>query len=122
MAEKSFEIPESMRDVAEQGVTQAKSVYDQLMEASRKVQEMMEQSSGAMFSSAKEIHQQALKYAEQNMQAGFTLADKLLKAKDIKEALEIQSAFARDQMTAYSSQAQELSKLMSEAAKKSQAG
>ncbi len=120
MTDKSFEIPESMRDVAEQSVTQAKSVYDQLMDASRKVQEMMEQSSGAMFSSAKEIHQTALKYAEQNMQAGFTLADKLLKAKDVKEALEIQSAFARDQMTAYSNQAQELSKLMSDAAKKSQ--
>ena len=55
MSDKSFEIPGSMRDMAEQSVGQAKSAYDQFMDATRKAQEMVEQSSGSMLANAKDI-------------------------------------------------------------------
>lgn len=120
MTDKTFEIPESMRDMAEKSVGQAKSAYDQFMEACRKTQDMAEQSSGAMLESSKEIQQKAQEFTEQNMKAGFDLAEKLITAKDFTEALELQSTFAQRQMETYSRQAKELTTAMAEAAKKAQ--
>lgn len=120
MSDKTFEIPESMRDMAEQSVSQAKSAYDQFVEASRKAQEMVEKSSGAMLAGAREIQQKAMKFASENAQSGFDLANKLVKAKDLQEAIEIQNTFARQQMEAYSRQAKELTSMMSELTQKAQ--
>jgi hypothetical protein len=50
------------------------------------------------------------------MEASFLLASELAKAKDFKEMLEIQSRHAQLQMVTYSTQAQELGRLMSDAA------
>ena len=119
MTEKTpFEIPESMRGMAEKGVEQAKEAYDQLMEANKKAQEMMTQSSQAMSGSAKDIQSKAVEIAESNLKSGFDFAEKLVKAKDVQEAFEIQSSYARQQMSNYSEQAQELSELLSKAAAK----
>ena len=119
MNEKTpFEIPESMRGMAEKGVEQAKEAYDQLVEANKKAQEMMAESSEAMSGSAKDIQTKAVEIAETNLKSGFDLADKLVKAKDIQEAFEIQNSYARQQMSAYSEQAQELSEILSKAAAK----
>ncbi len=120
MSDKTFEIPGSMRDMAEQSVDQAKSAYDQFMEASRQAQTMAEQSSGAVMDSAREIQTKAQVFTEQNMKAGFELAEKLVAAKDFKEALELQSSFAQKQMEAYSRQAQELTAAIADVAKKAQ--
>ncbi len=121
MTEKPpFEIPQPVRDMAEQNLDQAKDAYSQFMEASRKAQDMMAQSSDAVASGAKEVQQTAVKYTEENMKSAFELADKLVRAKDFQEALEIQGSFARQQMEAFSRQAQELTSLMAEAAKKTQ--
>lgn len=119
MTEKApFEIPESMRDFAEKSVAQAKEAYDQLIEANQKAQETLAQSSAAMSGSAKDIQDKAVQIAESNLKSGFDLAEKLIKAKDAQEAFEIQATYARQQMSAYSEQAQELSELLSKAAAK----
>lgn len=119
MTEKTpFEIPESMREMAEKGVEQAKQAYDQLMDANKKSQAMLAQSSDAVGGSAKEFQSKAVQIAETNLKSGFDLADKLVKAKDLQEAFEIQSSYARQQMSAYSKQAQELSELLAKAAAK----
>lgn len=113
-----FEIPESMREMAEKGVEQAKEAYDQLVEANKKSQEMLAKSSEAVSGSAKDFQSKAVEIAEKNLKSGFDLADKLVKAKDLQEAFEIQSSYARQQMNAYSAQAQELSALLAQAAAK----
>lgn len=115
-----FEIPQNMRELAEQSLEQAKTAYNQFMESSRNAQEVLEQSSDTMTSSAKEVQQKAIEYAESNMQAGFDLANKLVLAKDMMEALQIQSTYTRQQMESYTRQVQELSSLMASAAKKAQ--
>ncbi len=121
MSDKSpFEMPQPMRQMAEQSLEQAKQAYNQFMEANRKAQDMVEQSSDTMTSSAKEVQKKAIEYAEANMQAGFDLANKLVLAKDMMEALQIQGTYTRQQMEAYTRQVQELTGLMSEAAKKTQ--
>lgn len=122
MNDKPFEIPKSMRDAAEQSINQAKSAYDQFMDTSRKAQEMAEKSQGSMLSTAREIQQKSLAFASENTQAGFELAEKLVKARDFQEAMTIQSSFARQQMETYSSQAQVLTQMMAAAGKKAQQG
>jgi phasin len=120
MTDTPFEIPKSMRDAAEQSVTQAKSAYDQFIDASRQAQDMVEKSQGSMLTAAKDIQQKSLAFAAENAQAGFSLAEKLIRAKDFQETLEIQATFARQQMEAYSRQARELTTMMADASKKAQ--
>jgi hypothetical protein len=67
-----------------------------------------------------QIQSRAMKFAEQNVDAGFSFAADLAKAKDLKEFMEIQTKHAQKQMQAYTQQAQELSQLMTDAAKKAQ--
>ncbi|MGE0611011.1 MAG: phasin family protein [Hyphomicrobiales bacterium] len=113
-----FDIPDSVRDVAGKSVDQAREAYRNFAEASRKAQDFIERATGSAQAQAKTIQEKSLQYADENMKSGFALAEKLLKAKDFQETLEIQATFARQQVEAYTRQAEELSRLISEAAKK----
>ena len=115
-----FEIPETIRVLAEKNVDQAQEAYENFVEATKKAQMFVTQSSEAMSSGTKNVHDQAITYAQSNMEASFELANKLVKAQDLKEAIELQSKFAREQMEAYLEQAQKLTELVQKAAKKAQ--
>lgn len=115
-----MEIPEPVRQMAERNVEQARSAYNQFMEMARQAQTLMSRSSGAMAESVAEIQARALRFAEQNMEAGFQLAGELARARDFKEYLDIQSRHAQRQMQTYAQQAQELGRMMSELAQRSQ--
>ena len=113
-----FEIPEAVRELAERNVEQARSAYGQFMEMARKVQDTVSQSQGAMAQSAMELQSRVTKFAEEKIQASFRFASDLSRARDLKEYIEIQQRYAQNQMKTYAHQAQELGKLMSEAAQK----
>ena len=115
----NFEIPSSMRQMAGQGVEQAQDAFNRFREAMRDAQSAINQSADAMSSGAKELQEKTLNYVESNMQANFKLAEELVKAGDLKEALDIQSKFAQQQMESYAQQAQEISGLIMESAQKS---
>jgi len=117
---KEFEIPDTVRKLTETSVEQARQAYNQVLEATRKTQDMVARSSDAMATAFRDVQAQTLRYTEQNMQANFALAAELARARDLKEAFEIQSRFARTQMETYASQAQEITRLMSEAAQRVQ--
>jgi phasin len=115
-----FEIPEAVRELAERNVEQARTAYNQFVDMARKVQDTVTQSQGAMTSGAVEVQAQIAKFAEENIQASFAFASDLASARDLKQYMEIQQRYAQKQMQAYAHQAQELGKLMSEAARKAQ--
>jgi phasin len=115
-----FEIPEAVRELAERNVDQARSAYNQFMDMARQVQETLAKSQGAMASGAMELQSRVAKFAEENIQASFAFAFDLARARDLKEYLEIQQRYAQKQMQSYALQAQELGKLLSEAAQKAQ--
>lgn len=115
-----FEIPETMRNLAEQSVEQAQEAYSRFAEAARSAGDMVSQSSGVMPSGAKDVQDKAMKFAEKNMEANFKLAEEIVQAKDLKQAIEIQSQFARTQMEIFAEQAQKLSNLMTKAVQKAQ--
>jgi phasin len=115
-----LEIPEAVRQMAERNVDQARSAYSQFMDMARQVQTMVAKSQGAMAETAVEIQSRALRFAEQNMDAGFQCFSELARARDLKEYLEIQNRHAQKQMQTYAQQAQELGRMLAEAAQKAQ--
>jgi phasin len=116
----SFEIPATVRELAERNVDQARAAYAQFMDMARKAQEMVAQSSDAMAVGAREAQAKALGYAEANVDASFALAGDLARARDVKELMAIQQRHAQKQAQAYAQQAQELGRLLADAAKTAQ--
>lgn len=111
-----LEIPEAVREMAERNVDQARTAYAQFMDMARQAQHMVSQSQGAMAAGALEIQSKALKFAEQNIDDSFKFASDLARAKDLKEYLEIQTRYAQKQMQTYAQQAQDLGRMMTDAA------
>ena len=121
---KPTEIPTEMREVAVQSIDQARAACTQVMDAARKAQDMMKTMIPAnpIAEGLNEVQERAMKFTQQNLDAGFSLAEELAKAKDLAEALQIQSRHAQLQMHAYTLQAQELGGLVTAAAAKSKLG
>jgi phasin len=115
-----FEIPATVRELAERNVEQARSAYNQFLDMARQTQDLVAKSSDAMAQSARELQVKALRYAEQNMDANFAFVSDLARARDLQEYVEIQSRYAQRQMQAYSEQTQELGRLMADAAQRAQ--
>ncbi len=125
MAEtKQTEIPQEMREFAVQSIDQARAACSQLMDAAHKAQEMMKTiiPSNPVAEGLTEVQERAMRFTQQNLDAGFSLAHELAKAKDLTEALQIQSRHAQLQMHAYALQAQELGSLVNAAAQKAKPG
>jgi len=115
-----LEIPDAVREMAERNVEQAKQAYNQFLDMARQAQGMFTMSSGFMPPGAMEIQAKSLAFTQQNIEASFACAAELARARDLKEYLEIQTRHAQRQMQTYTAQAQELGRMMSEAAQKAQ--
>ena len=113
-----FEIPATVRDLASKSVDQAREAYNRFIEAARQAHDVVMKSSDVLTSSAREMNEKTVRYTEANLQANFELAQRLVHAKDIKEALDIQNQFARHQMETFAHQAQELTRLVAQSAQK----
>ncbi len=118
MDDKASEVRDSMRDMTSRGVEQARDSYNQFMDASRKAQESIADAGGAMAANALDVQRTLLKFSEENMQAGFDFAARLAQARDLNEAMSLQTDYTRNRVEAYSTQAKELTRLVSEAASK----
>ena len=113
-----FEVPEPIRELAEKNVAQARATYGQFMDAMAQAMEMWSRALPANEVTAgfKVAQERAIRFAKQNAEACFALASELANAKNIQDMLAIQSRYAQTQMQAYALQAQELGRLMAEAA------
>jgi phasin len=115
-----MDIPESFRSAAESNIEQARTAYNQLLEVVRKSQDQLSRSSGVMTEATLDLQSRLLRFTEENIDAGFKLATDLARARDMKDYFDIQSRHAQRQMQIYALQAQELGKLLGEAAQKAQ--
>jgi len=110
-----LEVPEQMRAFAETSVSQAKKAFDDFIAASQDAVSRMEDSTSSVKTGATDINKTALTFAEENVSAAFTLAEKMVKAKDISEIMALQQNFLKSQMAAFGEQA----RVISDKAKKS---
>ena len=119
MAENpNFAIPDNLRQMAEQNVEQSRQAYGQFMDAMINASKMWMGAMPAnqMTAGFKSVQDRAIRFAKQNAEAGFSLASEMASAKDVQDILGIQARYAQTQMQSYALQAQELTRLLAEAA------
>ena len=118
----TFEIPQQLRDLTEKNLEHARNAYGQFMDAMTQAMGVWTNATpaNAMTSGFKVVQDRAVKFAKQNGDACFNMATELATAKDLTDVLSIQSRHAQSMMQSYSLQAQELSRLMVEAAQSMQ--
>ena len=114
MTNLNLEIPTEVREFAEKTVDQARKAFDSYVAAAQKATAQSEAAASNLASSAKELNSKGISYAESSVKAAFDLADKLVKAKDPKEFLTIQSEVLKEQVASV----QEQAKALGEAVKK----
>ena len=94
MAEaKQMEVPQEMREFVAKNIDQAREACKQLMDATSKAQDMMKTliPANPAVEGLGEVTDRAMRFTRQNLDAGFSLAHELAKAKDLTEMLQIQT-------------------------------
>ena len=124
MTDNPFEIPQTVRDRAEQNVKQAHAVYAQFAAF---VTKAMDAWTGAMPSNfmttvVKDVQGRAVAMATENADSAFALIEKIANAQTFQDVLTLQTHFAQEQMRAYMAQTQELRRLFGDAFQKLQRG
>jgi len=108
MSNPPFEVPNELRDFAERSVEQARKAFEGFLTVAQRTAGAAGDAASTTQSSAKSMSAHVLAYTEQNVNAAFDLAHKLVKAKDPQEALALQSEYLKSQLAALQSQAKEL--------------
>jgi phasin len=93
-----FDVPPEMRAFAEKSVEQAKTAFDNYMNQATKAMGAVESQTDAATTGARDVSRQALGFAEENVAAAFAFAEKLVRARDPQEIMQLQSEFAKDTM------------------------
>src|SRR3954454_10136626 len=93
----NFQVPEEMRNMAERSVTQTRQALESFLQAARRTAETMEQTTDKVQASSKDMAQKTLSAVEQNLRTSLDYAERLVPAKDLQEAAQIQSEFVRTQ-------------------------
>jgi phasin len=114
MAQSPFEIPQQLRELTEKNVEQARASYGQFMDAVAQAMGMWSKAlpSNELTTGFEAVQKKAVKFAKQNAEAGFQLANDLANAKEVQNVISLQSRYVQSQMQNYALQAQELGSLM----------
>lgn len=104
----SYDIPIEMREFADRSVEQARRAFEGFVGAAQRTVEAMERSSEAVHSDARETGLKAIGIAEANVAASLAFAQRMVRASDMMEMMQIQSEFLQSQMQAMQAQAREL--------------
>jgi len=92
MMEPKLEVPAEVRELAEKTIDQAERAFGMFFDAANK-------SVASVPAPTSEMSKQALSFTQQNMKAAFDNARRLVHAKDLQEAMQIQSEFLKSQFT-----------------------
>ena len=113
MSEQINKQAEKMREMAQTTLDKAKEAVSKYMTESQKLREKADSGVRATYSSAKEMNEKAVAFAEANVAAGFELAQRLLQAKDPQEMGAVYQSHLKEQMERMNEQFRELGNAMS---------
>ena len=116
MSDQLNEQTAKMREMAQTTLDKAKDAVSKYMAESQKMRAKVDSSVQASYSSAKEMNEKAVAFAEANVTAGFELAQRLLQAKDPQEMGAVYQGHLKEQMEKMNTQFRELGSLMSKPA------
>jgi len=108
MTNTPFEVPVDLRDFAQKSVEQARKAFEGFVSVAQKTADAADSATANARASAKSVSSQVLTYAEQNVNAAFEHALKLVHAKDPQEAFTLQSEYLKSQLANLQAQAKEI--------------
>jgi phasin len=106
-----FQIPPEMRALAEKSVEQAKQAVEGVISAAHRTVGAIEGQAETARQGAKDVSAKAMEFAQRNITSSFDFAQKLVRAKDLQEMLELQASYMRTQMQVLAEQAKELGQM-----------
>jgi len=112
-----FEVPPEMRAFAEKSVEQAKTAFDNYMNQATKAMGAVESQTDAATTGARDVGRQALGFAEENVASAFAFAEKLVRARDPQEIMQLQSEFAKETMQKLADQSKAMAEQLQTAAR-----
>ena len=104
-----FEVPSETRDVAERSVDEARKAFENFIAAARKTSAYLDDRAAG----AKDAGDKAMTFAEENIATAFQFAQKIVRAKDVREVMELQAEFVKRQVPAFVDQARALGQAVS---------
>jgi hypothetical protein len=114
--DQDFEIPQELRQLAEENVERARQLYLQFMDGvAQSMTSWSSASSEVIAPGFREVQERAVKLANENADAAFKLAKEVAQAKDLHELIDLQTQYVQSQMKWYADQTQEFGRLMARA-------
>jgi phasin len=96
-----LEVPEVFRSFAEQGLNQTREAYARLKAAAEETTDLLEETFENTREGVREAQFKALDAAQANTEATFELVRKLLTVTTVADAIQLQTAFARERFEAF---------------------
>lgn len=112
----NYEIPAELREFAEKSVDQARKAFDGFLSAAHKAVSAFENQSTPVPFNSHEVARRTLSYAETNVAAAFDLAEKLVRAKDLREVSQYQNEYLKNQFAALQEQARDFGAVVQKSA------
>jgi len=111
---KPFDIPQELRQLAEENVERAHQLYLQFIEnVAQTMVAWATPSLDTITPGFNKVRARAVRFAKENADAAFKLAREVANAKDLQELLGLQTRYVQSQMKWYADQTQEFGQLMS---------
>ena len=105
---RDAQVPATLRDLAETNIAQTRELYERSKDTLQAVLASWQKSFGAANQGAVALNLKIMDIAERNISTGFDLAMSLAGAKNASEAMELQSAYWRKQLSRLQTQAEEV--------------
>ena len=105
-----------MRDLAERNIAQMRETYERSKDALEGALQSWEKSFDAAGQGAVALNRKIIDIAQRNINSSFDLAKNLAGAKNLAEAVEMQSSFWRSQLDTLAAQAEEVRTLSTQVA------
>jgi len=109
-------VPQAMRDLAERNIAQMREAYERSKDALEGVLQSWERSFDAAGQGAVALNRKIIDIAQRNINSSFDLAKSLAGAKNLAEAVEMQSSYWRSQLDTLAAQAEEVRTLSTQVA------
>ncbi len=111
-----FRIPQEMQALAEKSVEQAKQAVEGFILTVHCTVSAFEGQAETARKGAKDVGTKAMDFAGRNVTSSFDFMQELVRAKDLRELLELQASYIKTQMQVLAEQAKELGQTTSKMA------
>ena len=108
---QNFEIPNAIREVAEQSIEQAQATYDKVKSATEEATSALEDAIKLSRKHSDKINEKVLDATKANTSAAFDFFKDVIAVNSMSEVFELQSGFAQEQLSVVSKQGEEIQEL-----------